>query len=90
MTPEIKRLLKLSSIPNFKLSAKEQATLEAWKATQKPIKPRRKMRSEPSKSRSKATSDLETIEVSSEAEKGKIGKIQNVVRTEDLILNSES
>lgn len=43
MDKEIKRLLKLSNIPNFKLSDQEYVRLEAWKQAQKPveIKPKR-------------------------------------------------
>lgn len=41
MDLEIKRLLKLSNIPGFKLTKKEQATLEAWKKEQKPVKPKK-------------------------------------------------
>ena len=33
MDREIKRLLKLSSIPNFKLTEHEQAILDEWKST---------------------------------------------------------
>lgn len=43
MDREIKRLLKLDKIPNFKLSEKEQILLDEWKRSQKPveIKPKR-------------------------------------------------
>lgn len=43
MDREIKRLLKLSSIPGFQLTEKELATLEEWKRRQEPveIKPKR-------------------------------------------------
>lgn len=41
MDYEIKRLLKLSSIPGFKLLAKEQEKLDNWKAQQVPVKPKR-------------------------------------------------
>ena len=83
MNSEIKRLLKLSSIPGFKLSAKEQATLDAWKASQVKITPRRKTRSKASKTASKAPLEPETVENTLE-------KVQKVIRTEDLTLNSES
>ncbi len=86
MTPEIKRLLKLSSIPNFKLSVKELTVLEAWKAKQEPVRVKHKTRSKASKTPSKAPLEPETIVVPPEA----IVKVQNVVRPEDLILNSES
>lgn len=45
MTPEIKRLLKLSSIPGFKLSPKEEAKLAEWKNMQEAVivkKPRKR------------------------------------------------
>lgn len=38
MDKEIKRLLKLSKIPNFKMSEKETLTLEEWKRRQEPVK----------------------------------------------------
>ena len=44
MNREIKRLLKLSNIPNFHLSAEEEAILNEWKRQQEPvevIKPKR-------------------------------------------------
>ena len=47
MTPEIKKLLKLSSIPGFKLTAKEEAKLNEWKNMQEAVvikKPRRRTR----------------------------------------------
>lgn len=47
MTPEIKKLLMLSSIPGFKLSQKEQRLLDEWKNAQEPLKvkkPRRTRR----------------------------------------------
>ena len=37
MDREIKRLLKLSSIPNFKLTEHEQAVLNEWKRRQEPV-----------------------------------------------------
>ena len=44
MDREIKRLLKLSNIPNFKLTEEEEQKLNEWKNAQKPveIKPKRK------------------------------------------------
>ena len=88
MNQEIKRLLKLSSIPGFRLSPREQATLDAWKSAQEAIviKPPKKMRSKASKTRSKASLDSKTVEVSSEP---KIEKIQNIVTDEEKTLNEE-
>lgn len=37
MDREIKRLLKLSNIPNFKLTEHEQAILGEWKRRQEPV-----------------------------------------------------
>ena len=74
MNSEIKRLLKLSSIPGFKLSAKEQATLDAWKASQVKITPRRKTRSKASKTASKASVKKKTTKVSSGKEKNETKK----------------
>lgn len=44
MNSEIKRLLKLSNIPSFKLTEAEEAKLNEWKNAQEPveIKPKRK------------------------------------------------
>lgn len=39
MNSEIKRLLRLSSIPGFKLLPKEEKTLEEWKRQQVPVEP---------------------------------------------------
>lgn len=44
MDTEIKRLLKLSNIPGFKLSNKEQQILEDWKKAQKDVKPPKKVK----------------------------------------------
>lgn len=87
MNSEIKRLLKLSSIPNFKLSPKEQTLLDAWKALQEPlvIKPVKKMRSKPSKTRSKGVLDSEMVNVSSPRK-----KVKNVITNEQKTLNEES
>lgn len=92
MNPEIKRLLKLSSIPNFKLSPKEQKVLEEWKSQQKPatIRKPRKTRSKASKSPSKAPLTSETINISSEPENAEIVKVRNVITTEDKVINEES
>lgn len=92
MNPEIKRLLKLSSIPDFKLNAKEQALLDAWKNAQEPVavKKPRKTRSKASKSRSKAPLTPKTINVSSEPENNEIVKVQNVITREDKVVNEES
>ena len=92
MNPEIKRLLKLSSIPGFKLTQKELDTLEAWKAKQKPVKVVKKMRSKASKTRSKTSLDVETVVDTSEPEIACIPtvRIQNVIKSEDLTLNQES
>lgn len=37
MDREIKRLLKLSNIPNFKLTEHEQTILDEWKRRQEPV-----------------------------------------------------
>lgn len=68
MDKEIKRLLKLSNIPNFKLSDQEYVKLEAWKQAQKPveIKPKRiytrkKKTTNEVKEEEKETGELEVI-----------------------------
>ncbi len=43
MDNEIKRLLKLSKIPNFKLLAKEEKKLNEWKSKQVEIKPKKRV-----------------------------------------------
>lgn len=40
MNSEIKRLLRLSNIPGFKLLPKEEKTLEEWKRQQVPVEPK--------------------------------------------------
>lgn len=87
MNSGIKRLLKLSSIPNFKLSPKEQALLDAWKASQEPlvIKPTKKSRSKASKTRSKGLLDSEAVNISSPRK-----KVKNVITNEEKTLNKES
>lgn len=82
MNSRIKTLLKLSSIPNFKLSETEKRELEEWKAQQVPIKPKRKMRSKPSKTASKPSEEPKRIKDTSRLE-----KVQNVITPEDLTLN---
>lgn len=42
MNDEIKRLLKLSNIPNFRLLDKEQKMLDEWKSKQVEIKPKKR------------------------------------------------
>lgn len=45
MNSEIKRLLKLSSIPGFKLLPREEKVLDEWKRQQEPVvakKPRKR------------------------------------------------
>lgn len=79
MNPEIKRLLKLSSIPGFKLSKKEQAKLDEWKNMQEAIiiKPAKKTRPK-------------TVKKDSEDVQKPVEKVQNVITPKDLTLNSES
>lgn len=91
MNPEIKRLLKLSSIPGFKLNAREQLILDAWKNMQEAVvvKPPKKTRSKGSKTRSKASQGSETIDIPSQARSASV-RVQNVITSEDLTLNSES
>ena len=90
MNPRIKKLLKLSSIPGFRLSEAEQAELDAWKDLQQGITPKRKTRSKASKTASNASKEPEVVNIPSEPEKGEIEKVQNVIKPEDLTLNSES
>lgn len=45
MDREIKRLLKLSRIPNFKLSEEESRLLAQWKNEQEPVKVKSSKRS---------------------------------------------
>ncbi len=76
MDSEIKRLLKLSSIPGFRLSYGEQATLDAWKAEQERVVPKRTRRKKTVK-----------VEEPAEEVKNEIEKVQNVITPEDLTLN---
>ena len=77
MNPNIKRLLKLSSIPGFRLSQAEAEELEAWKAAQEGIVVKKATR------RKKAVKKEEP-EVEEPAE---IEKVQNVITPEELTLN---
>ena len=42
MDKEIKRLLRLSNIPAFRLLDEEKTKLEAWKKAQKRVQPKRR------------------------------------------------
>lgn len=73
MDREIKRLLKLSNIPGFKITREEQAKLDEWKKAQEPVvvKPkkkrtRRKKTTNEVKLTDKETGILENIETSLE------------------------
>ena len=65
MDREIKRLLKLSSIPNFKLTEHEQAILDEWKRRQEPVEvkkrtyTRKKKTTKEVKEEEKETGELE-------------------------------
>ena len=66
MDREIKRLLKLSNIPNFRLSEQEQETLEEWKRQQKPVEIkkrsyRRKKTTNEVKEEEKETGEMELV-----------------------------
>lgn len=69
MDKEIKRLLKLKQIPNFKLSPEEEFRLEAWKKDQKSVEikapkktyTRRKKTTNEVKCEEKETGELENI-----------------------------
>ena len=67
MDKEIKRLLKLNRIPNFKLSEKELFTLNEWKRQQKPVeivKPKRAYKKKTTnevKVEAKETGELEIV-----------------------------
>ena len=78
MNPNIKRLLKLSSIPGFRLSQAEAEELEAWKAAQEGIVVKKTTR------RKKAVKKEEPEVVEEPAE---IEKVQNVITPEELTLN---
>lgn len=43
MDNEIKRLLKLSKIPNFRMSDSEKKKLEEWKSQQIDVKPKKRV-----------------------------------------------
>lgn len=87
MDKEIRRLLKLSRIPGFRLTEQEQATLEGWKNMQEAviIKPAKKTRSKASKTRSKTPLESETVVDASAVE-----KVQNIITNEEKTLNQES
>lgn len=58
MDREIKRLLKLSNIPNFKLSEEENKRLDDWKKAQEPVKVIRPKRTY----KKKTTNEVKDIE----------------------------
>lgn len=60
MDREIKRLLKLKRIPNFKLSDKEEFMLEEWMESQKPVEAPKKRKY----TRKKKKTDEPTTETS--------------------------
>lgn len=64
MDREIKRLLKLSNIPGFRLSEAEEATLAEWKRRQVPVKPKRVYRKKTTnevKEEEKETGEMEIV-----------------------------
>ena len=74
MDKEIKRLLKLKRIPNFKLSTEEEQRIEAWKNAQRPveiIKPKKKYTR-----RKKTTNEVKD-------EEKEMGIIKNIIEEEE-------
>lgn len=71
MDREIKRLLKLSRIPNFKMLKSEEETLKKWKEAQEPVKitapkrkyVRKKKTTNEVKEEEKETGDMEIVNV---------------------------
>lgn len=66
MDREIKRLLKLSNIPNFRLSEKEESILNEWKRRQEPVvvkkrTTRKKKTTNEVKVEEKETGELEVV-----------------------------
>lgn len=63
MDREIKRLLKLSNIPNFRLTEHEQAVLDEWKRRQEPVEVKKSTRKKKTtnevKEEEKETGELE-------------------------------
>lgn len=65
MNREIERLLKLSRIPSFRLTEKEQILLEEWKRNQTPIKPKRTYRKKTTNEVKPKDKELGKIEIES-------------------------
>lgn len=86
MNSEIKRLLKLSNIPNFVLSEAEKKKLDDWKASQKPV-------SAPKKRRTRKKAPQSNTEAPEREEEPKTieqpSKVQNIVKTDEKALNEE-
>lgn len=62
MDREVKRLLKLSKIPGFQLSAAEEQFLDEWKASQKRVRtPRKKKTVEATEKPVEAVVEPETV-----------------------------
>lgn len=67
MDKEIKRLLKLSRIPNFRLSDEETRVLNEWKKSQEPVEiktPKRSYKKKTTnevKSKEKETGEIEIV-----------------------------
>ena len=90
MNDEIKRILKLSNIPGFKISAKEKEKLDAWKAAQEPVKAPKKKRTYKKKKQDAPETVSEPVEQPSEVEvNNEPIKVQNIVTMDEKALNEE-
>ena len=98
MNSEIKRILKLASIPGFKISEKEQKMLDEWKSQQVPVEPPKKKRTYKKKAKSQARKEkidapVDAPEALETIEEPKVYnepiKVQNVVEKADKSENEE-
>lgn len=92
MNNEIKRLLKLSAIPGFQLTATEIETLKEWKKTQKSVKPAKKVKQKAPEgfkvdeqigdAKGPAIVPVEDSEEKAENRKKEIKTVKNIVKDE--------
>lgn len=97
MDEEIKRLLKLSNIPNFKLLPKEEKKLKEWKEQQVDVKPKKRiipdgyteLQGIGANGRNTIISVEEELEIPKKKKKSTHKKTTNVVAIEDKENNSQ-
>lgn len=88
MDRDIKRILKLASIPGFKISEKEQKKLDEWKKAQEPVRAPKKKRTY--KKKEKAVEEDASVGAPEAQEStSNIEKVQNIITSEEKTNNKE-